>query len=133
MSDIIDDNSTSAELDALDRQNEQLAFLRDQAQKTGTDQTYMQARLQSIRSWTGFVRKLYILFAAFFLVVLAGTTATMDGGGWGAIALRALIALLVIVFPYCVPGIAAEVLSAADSAGGFVRARTSQYRLATST
>lgn len=26
---------------------------------------YMQARLQSIRSWTGFVRKLYNLFAAF--------------------------------------------------------------------
>lgn len=122
----------NAELDALDRQNEQLAFLRDQAQKTGTDQTYMQARLQSIRSWTGFVRKLYVLFAAFFLVVLAGTLPS-SGGGWGAIALRALIALLVIVFPFCVPGIAAEVQSAADSAGGFVRARTSQYRLATGT
>ena len=131
-SSIVDDTTTaSAELDALDRQNEQLAFLRDQAQKTGTDQTYMQARLQSIRSWTGFVRKLYNLFAAFFLVVLAGTLPT--GGGWGAIALRALIALLVVVFPFCVPGIAAEVQSAAASAGGFVRAHMSQYRLATGT
>lgn len=119
------------ELAALEQQNAQLLFLQEQAQLLDTDRTYRQARIQSIRSWRGFVAKVYTLFAVFFAVALAAMRPS--GASTTHTVVRLLLALLALVFPWCIPGLAIAAESAADAVRDYSQSVTNQFRLATRT
>lgn len=96
----------AGELAALDRQNQQLAYLQDEAQNVTTERTYHQANIQSTRGWHGLVSRLYTLFTVFFVALLAFTLPA-DATSSTVVAVRVVVALCVMVFPWCVPVLAA--------------------------
>jgi hypothetical protein len=121
-------NSITRELTALRRQNEQLAYLRDQAQIATTAQRYRRARIQTIRSLRGALATLYSFFAVFLVIALAATLPT--GASTMTIALRGALALLVLVFLWTVPTLAGGISALAAATTDMVRARTDPYRIA---
>lgn len=119
---------STAELNALNRQNEQLAYLQDQAQINATVQRYRRARIQTIRSLRGALATLYAFFAIFLVIALAATLPA--GASTTSIALRVGAALLAFAFPWVVPSLASGISTIGAAATEMVSTRTDPYRLA---
>lgn len=115
-------------LAALLRQNEQLAYLRDQSQLATTEQQYRRTRIQSIRSLRGALSTLYTFFAVFLAIALAATMPA--GASTFSMVTRAGVALLALAFPWVVPSLAAGISAIGAATTEMVRVRTDPYRLA---